>query len=152
MIRHRHVFVILAFVLCSLASTRVTAQLIPRTRFPKPATITKPAYDTRLTVKFRDDLKVRAVGADLTSLVSADVGNVRAVQTRFSLSFKPMIQLPAATVEYIETRAAQRSGIAQPDLAGMVWHWYRIPHGGTVFQGDTRGLYGLGFRRTIPAP
>ncbi len=61
MTRCRYVFVMLAFVLCCAMTSRATAQLTPRTPLPKPATITKPAYETRLTVKFRDDLKVRTV-------------------------------------------------------------------------------------------
>ncbi len=65
----RHVFAILAFVLCCITTTRATAQLIPRTPLPKAAAISKPPYESRLTVKFRDDLKARAVGGDLTSAV-----------------------------------------------------------------------------------
>lgn len=118
--RCRHVFPILGFGVCWVATAAAWAQLIPRTPLPKPATITKPPYESRLTAKFRDDLKVRAVGGDLTSVVSADLGNVRSVQGEFAVIFEPMIQLPQGTLDYIETRAAQRSCVAQPDLAGMM--------------------------------
>jgi subtilisin family serine protease len=120
MTRHCHVFTILALVFWSVMSSAAVAQSAPRTPLPKPATITKPAYETRLTVKFRDDLRVRAVAGDVTSLVSADLGSVHVVKEQFGLSFEPMIRLPQATLQHIETRAAQRSGFAQPDLAGMM--------------------------------
>lgn len=66
MTRYHHVFFILAFVLCSVTTTLAEAQLIPRTPLPKPATITKPAYETQLTVRFRDGLKAQTVGGNLT--------------------------------------------------------------------------------------
>ena len=34
--------------------------------------------------------------------------------------FSKLIQLPSETLRTLETRAAQRSGIAQPDLAAMM--------------------------------
>ena len=107
----RHVLAFVAFALCCVTTTRVMA-LILRTPLPKPGAITKPPYDTRLTIKFRDDLKVRAVGGDLTSQVSADLGNVQGVNAQFTLSFQPMIQLPQSTLDYIETRAASNSTAA----------------------------------------
>ena len=111
---------IVAFIFCCVTTTRVLAELIPRTPLPKPVTITKPLlFDSRLTVKFRDDLKVRAVKGDIASQVGADLGNVQATKAQFALTFQQLIQLPQATLDFIEARAAQRSGIAQPDLAGM---------------------------------
>jgi hypothetical protein len=45
---------------------------------------------------------------------------VHAVQARYDLSFEPLILLPQETIDFVETRAAQTSGDAQPDFAGMM--------------------------------
>ena len=66
---------IVAFMFCCVTTTPVVGQLIPRTPPAKPATINKPAYESQLSVKFRDDLKARAAGGDLTSAVGADLTN-----------------------------------------------------------------------------
>ena len=95
-------------------------QLVLRTPTRKPATITKPPVESALTIKFRDDLKVRAANGDVTSSVGSDLGNVLAVRTQFGLTFSPLIDLPQTTLDYIEARAEQRTGLAQPDLAGMM--------------------------------
>ena len=55
---------------------RVAAQLSPRPPWPKPPTISKPSYESRLTLKFRDDLKVRAANGDLVSQVGGDLAGV----------------------------------------------------------------------------
>lgn len=103
------------------ATPRAPGALIPRTPLPKLATITKPSFPSTLTVKFRDDFKVRTQpDGTLTSLVGGDLSNVDAVQTQYGLTFEQSIQLPQATLDFVETQAAQRSGVAQPDLAGMM--------------------------------
>lgn len=111
---------IVAFMFCCVTTTRVLGDLIPRTPPPKPAAITKPAYESQLTVKFRDDLKARALGGDLTSAVGADLSNVDSVKVQFGLTFHRAIAVPQETLNRIETQASQRSGVAQPDLGGMV--------------------------------
>jgi subtilisin family serine protease len=93
---------------------------LPRTPLPKQAAISLPSFPSELTLKFRDDLKVRALGGTLVSLVSADLGNVLAIQTQFAITFEPLIQLPQSMLDFIESQAALRSGIAQPDLGGMM--------------------------------
>lgn len=103
-------FAIVAFSVCVFAAAPVAAQLIARTPLPKPVTITKPAFESRLTVKFVDNLKVRAVNSGVVSQVGADIGNVQAVKAQFALTFQPLIQLPQAALNFIEGRAAQRSG------------------------------------------
>ena len=57
---------VVAFMFCCVTTTRVVGKLIPRTPLPKPPTISKPAYESQLTVKFRDELKVRAVNGIVT--------------------------------------------------------------------------------------
>ena len=120
MTRWSPVLPFVTFMFCWVATTGVVAELISRTLPAKPATITKPPYESRLSVKFCDDLKVRAVAGDLTSAVGADLSNVEAVQVQFALSFEQLIPVPQATLDFLETRAAERSGVAQPDLAGMM--------------------------------
>lgn len=111
---------IVAFMFCCVTTTRAVGELIPRTAPAKPPTITKPAYESQLTVKFRDDLKARAVGGDLTSSVGADLTNVDSVKAQFGLRFDRAIAVPQQTLDRIVAQAAQRSGVAQPDLGGML--------------------------------
>ena len=104
-----------------LGTHRALGALIPRTPLPKLATITKPSFLSTLTVKFGDDFKVRAhPDGTLTSLVGGDLSNVDAVQTQYGLTFEQSIQLPQATLDFVETQAAQRSGVGQPDLGGLM--------------------------------
>ena len=49
-----------------------------------------------------------------------DFAKVQAVKGQFALTFHQLIQLPQETLDFVETQAAQRSGIAQPDLGGMI--------------------------------
>jgi len=96
------------------------AQLQPRTPLSKLPTISKPPYESELTLKFRDDLKVRAAGGNLTSAVSANLNNVQAIQTQYGLTFAPLVNLSQTRLDQVESRAAQHSGVTQPDLAGMM--------------------------------
>ncbi len=83
-----HSFVIVAFSVYLASTAPVAGQLIPRTPLPKPETITKPTFESRLTVKFVDGLKVRAVNGDVVSQVGGDLGTVRAVKAQFALTFQ----------------------------------------------------------------
>jgi len=74
----------------------------------------------RCTVKFLDELKVRASNGSVISEVSADLSAVLAVRTQYGLVFTPLINLPQATLDSIEQEAAQRSGIVQADFGGML--------------------------------
>jgi hypothetical protein len=94
--------------------------LRPRTSLPKADAVTQPAHDHRLIVKFRDDLLVRAVQGGLLSLSGADLDEATALALRHDASFSQLIDLPVATIQRLERRAARASGVAQPDLAGML--------------------------------
>jgi subtilisin family serine protease len=94
--------------------------LIPRTPVSKPTTISKPGFDSYLVVKFRDDLRARASFGAVSSHAGADMGSVESVGERHDLSYEQLIRLPRATLDSLEQRAAARSGVAQPDLAGMM--------------------------------
>ncbi len=117
--RYRAVLIV-AFMLCWITTSRATAELLPRTPLPKATTITRPPFESLLKIKFRDDLEVRAVSGSLTSLVGADLSNVEVIQGQFGLTFEQLIEVPQETLDLIETQAAQRSGVAQPDLGGMM--------------------------------
>ncbi len=110
----------LAFALACPLTSSLGQDLIARSLPSKPATVAKPSFDARLTVKFRDHLQVRAVNGDAASLVAADLRPVWDVVDRFGLTVEPLLKLPQETLSSIETRAAEKSGNAQPDLAGFV--------------------------------
>jgi hypothetical protein len=95
-------------------------QLIPRQPLPKPATISKPSFDSYLTVKFRDDLRARVDRGAVRSDAGVSLASVEAVSRRHDLTYEQLIQLPQATLDALEQRAAAHSGRAQPDLAGMM--------------------------------
>lgn len=86
----------------------------------KQASLVEPPLPSRLTVKFLDELKVRASNGTVISLVSADLSAVLAVKDQYGLTFAPSTDTPQTTLDFIESRAAQMSGIAQPDLGGIL--------------------------------
>lgn len=95
------------------------ATLAPRTPLAKPAAVERPTYPSELHVKFRDALRVRAAGNSIDSLAGADLHQLRALVAAHGLQFEPLIQSAESVLTRIETRAAERTGRAQPDLAGM---------------------------------
>ncbi|MHC4696635.1 MAG: S8 family serine peptidase [Planctomycetota bacterium] len=109
-----------------LCAARLAHAQSPRTPWPKPPTITEPAYESRLTVKFQDDLMFRAnpdgsLRSDAYPPASEAVNHVNAVATTpYGLSYQQMIDLLQTTLDFVENRAEQQSGFAQPDLAGMM--------------------------------
>ncbi len=102
-----HLLVIVVLGLSHPTTKAAAGDLIPRTPPPKPATITKPAYESELTVKFRDDLKARALGGDLVSAVGADLSKVDAVKAQFALTFERAIAAPQEMLDRIEAQAAR---------------------------------------------
>jgi subtilisin family serine protease len=72
----------------------------------------------RLVVKFRDEWRVRANFGLLTSHGSAELERLNAWASQAGLRFRPLIQLPEQALLELEARAAARSGVPQPDLAG----------------------------------
>ena len=101
-------------------------ELIARKPLPKhtlriPDTIDSPAFDYRLTVKFRDDWQVRAAAdGGLTSKTHRSISDTLNVSKQYNLTFKRLISLPEETIVRIENRARSFSGTAQPDLMGMM--------------------------------
>ena len=98
-----------------LPKTRVAAHLLDPD-WPGP----RPDFRYRLVVKFVDEARVRSDGiGGIASLSAADLAPVREVAARHGLSFAPLIDLEPSRLVDLEQRAAQRSGRAQPDLAGV---------------------------------
>ncbi|MBL1217026.1 MAG: hypothetical protein D8M59_05965 [Planctomycetes bacterium] len=95
--------------------------LEPRQEFIKVERVVQPDYPHRLTVKFRDAVLARAtdLGA-VTSVSAADLTHIQMLAARHGITFRQLINLPDETLIYLEQRAEAHSGIAQPDLAGMM--------------------------------
>jgi hypothetical protein len=75
----------------------------------------------RLIVKFADALKVRATAnQELRSLRGASLHEPRQLASKLGLKFAPLIHLPESKLNELQRRAALHSGVAQPDLAGIV--------------------------------
>jgi len=88
----------------------------------KEAWVARPRFvQSRLTVKFMDEAKVRVGGAAVRSLTDTDLAEVVEIAREFGLTFSPVITLPASVVETVEQRAAFQSGHKQPDFQGIFW-------------------------------
>ncbi len=77
-------------------------------------------YERRLMVKFVDAARVRAEDGRPVSRGGQDLTDVAAWALEVGVTFSPLIRLPEETLAGLEQRAARRSGVAQPDLAGML--------------------------------
>lgn len=96
-------------------------ELRPRSELPKAAKLVAPAYPHTLVVKFRDGVKARAGEAgELVSGNGSDLSAPAALAARRGATFRPVITLAPGEIEFIEARAAEISGVAQPDLAAMM--------------------------------
>lgn len=73
----------------------------------------------RLVVKFVDAARARFEGGAARSTSGFDLGATQAVARDEGLEFRRLIALDEAALATLEARAATRSGVAQPDLAGM---------------------------------
>lgn len=115
---------------CVCAPSAPAQQLIPRAPLPQRPVVARPFGDVtgaqaaimrhRLTVKFADAVRARVDADGLpTSTSGADLSAVRELAISEGLTFAPLLDLPAETLARLETRAAARTGRAQPDLAGM---------------------------------
>lgn len=119
----RHRTTILIYVCATELSTLALEPLVglrERVPLPKPTELTIPSDDIELLVKFRDDLKVRVDNQELASLGGADLGAINAIVGSFNLRWEPAFSLPEADFRRLETEATERSGDAQPDLAGFL--------------------------------
>jgi hypothetical protein len=94
----------------------------PRTPLPKRAAVIRPPGESRLMMKFTDDVQARAT-ADLRVSTRAGVDRTAfdAIATRYNLTFRPAFRIPADELQALERRAAVLSNKAQPDLAGIMF-------------------------------
>jgi hypothetical protein len=92
----------------------------PRTPLPKGDPPLQPPFEHRLTVKFNDELMVRATDEGVFSLVGEELPIVDLVMADHGATFTQLIKLSHPDLELIETRAQDLSGIAQADLAGIL--------------------------------
>jgi len=75
----------------------------------------------RLVVKFVDQARVRSdADGGIAGASDVDLSAVRELAAAHGLTFAPLIRLPRTTLTALEQRAAEQSGKAQPDLAGML--------------------------------
>ena len=103
---------------------RVSYTPLPKSALqgPEVALVAPGTNPARLIVKFVDARLARATAdGELRFASGATPVGVAALAEQFGveLSFRALIQLPASDLAALETRAAERSGRAQPDLAGM---------------------------------
>lgn len=110
----------LIVVMACVGGLALAGQLQPRHELPKPALVIQPSAPHQLLVKFRDVLRVRCSGLGVESLTGGDVSDVWALADRHGVTFSPLINLPQEKLDALEQRAARISGVAQPDLAGMM--------------------------------
>ncbi len=77
-----------------------------------------PVADWQLVVKFRDGAQARASGGGVQ--LATTRGGLDQVIATHGLQFKQLIALPDDKIDALEDRAEARSGVAQPDLRGMM--------------------------------
>ncbi|MEL7474230.1 MAG: S8 family serine peptidase [Planctomycetota bacterium] len=101
-----------------LADAGRFADLADRPPIAKPAEITRPGFESRLVVKFRDELGVRARNGALVAL--RPIRGARAIERAAPITWRPLIDTDEARLAEIETRAADRTGVRPIDLRSMV--------------------------------
>ncbi|MEM8712935.1 MAG: S8 family serine peptidase [Planctomycetota bacterium] len=114
-------------VLPQVTSLQVDASQ-PRVELPSPALrlpadTSFPMERAMLIVKFRDGIRARASAAG--ELSATGLGRFNDETEAFladanDLRFRSLIQTPTSQLESLLARAAERSGRAQPDLAGLM--------------------------------
>ncbi len=117
----------------ALPSPAATQDLSPRKELPtqdlrlalasiESAGVEQPsAWRVELVLKFEDAALARAEeDGSLASRSGFDLARVRALASEVGGRFRPLIRLNEAKLRALEQRAADRSRVAQPDLAGML--------------------------------
>jgi hypothetical protein len=112
--------VIWLVAIAAVADLAIGGDLQPRREMTKAPVLAQPAYPHRLILKFRDAAKVRSTAQGLASLTGGDLGAIDVIRRAHGAAFSQLIDLPQATLNSLERRAARASGVAQPDLAGMM--------------------------------
>lgn len=107
------------------AKERSSTGLEARNEFEKIAAPQRPAVKSRLIAKFKDSLRMRAEpdGGFRSAATATDpsmASELEPLAQQYGLHFSQHIQLPEASLQDLESEAAQSSGRAQPDLAGVL--------------------------------
>ena len=108
------------------ASWLDAAQLTPRATIGGSAPQARPLPGVsqqnsfRLMIKFVDAARARADASGSPVSSQVDLSEVRALLSQRNARVAPAIRLPEARLAELEARAAERSGTAQPDLAGLL--------------------------------
>ncbi len=97
------------------------AKLAERVPFPKDLDLTPPAFGHRLVVKFVDSARVRLSEGEILSHAGADLARVKgvAIEKNIDIAYRPVVQLPEASIDAVEREAASRTGVRPIDLRGM---------------------------------
>jgi hypothetical protein len=106
--------------IAAAGSAAFAGDLQPRRELGKPAVVAQPAHPHRLIVKFRDPVRARSTAQGLVSLADVDLSAINVIERGHGVRFSQVINLPQAKLDFLEQRAARTSGVAQPDLAGMM--------------------------------
>lgn len=98
-------------------------ELVPRQPIAKGPEVFRTAETTgRIIVKFTDSVSARARDdGTLMSSAGVDMTAIADLAERLGLTFEPTIKLTEDKLAQLELRAAARSGVAQPDLAGIIY-------------------------------
>ncbi len=105
----------------SLAQTTLALNLAARTPLKNISLYTADGFEHRLIVKFSDEYLMRALAdGTLSSLQRLDISEFSRLVTARQLRFQQLINLADDKIDLLENRAAEMSGIAQPDLRGMM--------------------------------
>ncbi len=100
----------------------VGIQLQPRKALPKRAVVIKPEGESRLAIKFRDEVLARAQSnKSVRFSTNADRTTLDQVISEYGLTFEPANHSSQEALDLLTMRAAMNSRKAQPDLAGMMY-------------------------------
>lgn len=96
-----------------------------RSEFEKISAPERPAVKSRLIAKFKDSLRMRAEpdGGFRSAANAAErskASELEPLARQYRMRFSQHIRLPEASLQDLESQAAQASGRAQPDLAGVL--------------------------------
>ncbi len=127
-IRYNFIAICVLGLTCSITAAQHIAprenaargHLQPRIALTSPAQLDQPAGPHKLVIKFRDTAQLRVDNTEVRSLTNADTNDLSNLLAQHNAQLEPLFKLPAQTLANIEQRAAQRSGSAQPDLAGLM--------------------------------
>ncbi len=98
-------------------------ELAPRLLIAKRPQVFRTAETSgRIIVKFMDSVTARARNdGTMMSVAGVDTTAIDELAERLGLTFEPAIKLAADKLAQVQLRAAARSGVAQPDLAGIIY-------------------------------